>query len=187
MQNAIRSLLRYIVIGFILFVSLATLASAAYAQIPTENVLNRATFGDWLLNCESLSTTQEPECRMTQRIEFEDNSEPLLIVDLYLNPKDSQPEAIFLLPLGIPLQNNPILTFNFSKSLTVQVSHCHINGCYFKTQLKNTLLEAFLSMTSAELKLSGNKNEVIKIPISGSGSRAAFNHFTSLLSVKSQK
>lgn len=136
MQNAIRSLLIYRVIGFIFFISLAALSSSAYAQTSTENTLNGATFGDWLLNCESLSTTQEPECRMTQLIEFEDNSEPLLIVDLYLNPKDSQPEAIFLLPLGIPLQNNPILTFNFSKSLTVQVSHCHIKWVLFQNTVE---------------------------------------------------
>ena len=46
MQNAIRSVLKNIVIGSVFFTSFAALSGAAYAQTSTENALNSAAFGD---------------------------------------------------------------------------------------------------------------------------------------------
>jgi len=160
--------------------SLLVLCNSAVAQTSSKGSYNDATFGDWLVNCTAFGIDKGLECIMSQRIEFEDNSEPLLKIDLYLNPKSNQPEAIFILPLGIPLAKRPILSFNHSKDFLLSVSHCHSDGCYFKTPLNKILLETFLSMRSGQVTLNGNNNETIKIPISGNGSRAAYNYFTAL-------
>ncbi|MFT4635263.1 MAG: invasion protein IalB [Arenicella sp.] len=148
-----------------------------------ETVRNNAIFGDWVIACASLADIKEAsglKCIMSQRVEFQDTSETLLQLDLYLNPENGQAEAIFILPLGIPLTSSPILLFNNSTRLALAISHCHGDGCYFKAPLNKPLLEAFLSMQSATIKLTGNNNEAVNIPVSGKGSRAAHNYFEAL-------
>ena len=141
------------------------------------------TFGDWVIACASFgdeNTHQGLECSMSQRIEFEDTNEALLQLDLYLNPEDAKPEAVFIMPLGIPLRSSPVLLFNNSTRLSLKISHCYTDGCYFKAPLNETLLESFLNMRSATVKLIGNGNETVNIAISGNGSRAAYNYFKAL-------
>jgi len=155
--------------------------SISFANAETAH--SDTTFGDWVIACASFgvkNTHQGLECTMSQRVEFEDSSEPLLQLDLYLNPKNAKPEAIFIVPLGIPLANSPVLLFNNSARLSLKISHCYYDGCYFKAALNDALLESFLSMHSASLTLIGNANETINIAISGKGSRAAYNYFKAL-------
>lgn len=158
---------------------------------PNSDSLYSETFGDWVINCtpnnkpKGQVNTQEDqanvyECKMSQRIVFDDSNETLLTVDLYLTPENGAPEAVFILPLGIPLNSPPTLSFDQHKTVSLTISHCYIDGCYFKKTLSNTLLEMFLSMQSCQLDLSGSDNESIRIPISGKGSRAAYNSFASI-------
>jgi invasion protein IalB len=153
------------------------------SNVNADTPRNNATFGDWVIACSSLGDISEPKgltCNMSQRIEFEDTKQPLLQLELYLNPENTQAEAVFILPLGIPLASSPVLLFNNSTAINLPVSHCYRDGCYFKTALNKTLLESFLSMRSATVKLTGNDNETVNIPISGDGSRAAYNYFEAL-------
>jgi invasion protein IalB len=162
-------------------VHLALLCSISFAYADTAH--RDASFGDWIIACTSLgdkNAHQGLECTMSQRVEFEDTSEPLMQLDLYLNPETAKPEAVFIMPLGIPLSSSPVLLFDNSTRLSLKISHCYNDGCYFKTPLNEALLESFLSMRSATVKLIGNGNETVNIPISGSGSRAAYNYFKAL-------
>lgn len=156
-----------------------------------DTYLNGTTFGDWFMQCTPIvgnsdlpetSSYQEQslECALSQRIDFEGSNEPLLKVDLYLNPRNSRPEAVFVLPLGIPLETAPVLSFDNSNKVRLAISHCHNDGCYFKAPLNDVLLEAFLSMRSGEVRLRGNDNETVEIPVSGTGSRAAYNYFEAI-------
>jgi len=180
MQSTIRGSIVRIIRVWLITPALLLIVNVSSADQP----FNVSTFDDWLVNCTPIEQPSDPEhrleCSMSQLIEFEDNSEPLLKIDLYLNPANSAPEAVFILPLGIPLNNDPILSFNHSKNRTLKISHCHSDGCYFKIPLSSTLLETFLSMQSGQVKLNGNDNESIKIPISGKGSRSAYNYFKAL-------
>ncbi|MFT6407578.1 MAG: invasion protein IalB [Arenicella sp.] len=163
--------------------SALVLIVGSLSAVNADTAHNNAVFGDWVIACASLGDVSEAkglECTMSQRVEFKDTSQPLLQLDLYLNPENGQAEAIFILPLGIPLSSSPILSFNNSTRLALAISHCYNDGCYFKAPLDKPLLEAFLSMTSATVKLIGNDNEAVNIPISGSGSRAAYNYFEAL-------
>lgn len=193
MQSAIMSLIKSIANKCALKSSLFSIIilaviNTAAAQSPTNAPFNINSFEDWLLNCKSVNDTVNDtnsplsvECSMSQNIQFEDNSEPLLRIDLLLNPKMTAPEAIFILPLGIPLTTAPVLSFNKSGDRrTLKISHCHNDGCYFKLPLSTELLENFLSMSSAKIKLNGDDNEAIKIPISGKGSRSAYNYYKTL-------
>jgi invasion protein IalB len=169
---------------------------ATFALLPIEFVkaqtqFRSTTFDDWTVKCTPILDTGIDlnagldhstglECSLSQRIEFEDSNERLLLVELYLNPTNSIPEAVFVLPLGIPLDSPPLLSFNNSRSVNLSVSHCHSDGCYFKLPLSSRLLEQFLSMHSGQIKLSGNGSERLQIPISGRGSRSAHNYFTAL-------
>ncbi len=152
-----------------------------------ETDLGGTTFGDWLVQCipvpvseEGISQNLDLECVLSQRIDFEGSNEPLLKIDLYLNPRISKPEAVFVLPLGIPLASAPVLSFDGANKLSLAVSHCHNDGCYFKAPLDSRLLEAFLSVQTAQVRLRGNDNETVEIPISGRGSRAAYNYFEAI-------
>jgi invasion protein IalB len=164
----------------------ATALTLMFCSIPIANAdipRNNASFGDWVIACSSLGDINEQKglaCNMSQRIEFEDTKQPLLQLNLYLNPDNAQAEAVFILPLGIPLASSPVLSFNNSSALSLPVSHCYSDGCYFKVPLSKTLLESFLKMRSATVKLIGNDNETVNIPISGNGSRAAYNYFEAL-------
>ena len=167
------------------------LSSAALSQSNIDKRANStATFNDWAINCtrdleltsDGLANT-EPECVMSQNIEFEDTSDPLLQVDLYLNPTDKEAQAVFILPLGIPLKTPPSLTFSNAPSRKLKISHCHQDGCYFIEPLTPRLLETLLSMSSATLTLMSepnNVNNMIRIPISGTGSRAAYQYYDAL-------
>ncbi len=167
------------------------LSSTAFSQsLIGENALSSEAFNDWAINCsantelrsDSLNSA-EPECIMSQNIEFEDSSDPLLQVDLYLNPANKKPQAVFILPLGIPLKTPPSLAFSNAPSRELKVSHCHQDGCYFIEPLTPRLLETLLSMSSATLTLMSEPNNVsnmIRIPISGAGSRAAYQYYESL-------
>lgn len=155
--------------------------SISFANAETAH--SDTTFGAWVIACASfgaIETHQGLECTMSHRVEFEESSEPLLQLDLYLNPKNAKPEAIFIMPLGIPLANSPVLKFNNSTRLMLKISHCYSDGCYFKAELDDALLESFLSMYSATLTLIGSANETINIDISGTGSRAAYNYYKAL-------
>ncbi len=192
MQNSIKTSIgcfaaRPLVIACLLLGSLTSMAQTQHSGLTdstNNNPFYRETFDDWIIDCspirEARSATNQPqnaECTMSQRIEFEDNSQTLLNIDLYLNPQDGTPIAIFILPLGIPLNTAPSLSFNHSRGLSLKVSHCHADGCYFKAPLTSRLLETFLSMQSGQIDLTGNDNEAIRIPISGKGSRSAYNYF----------
>lgn len=165
-------------------------STAASQSIIGEGSTSTATFRDWVIDCtpsldpnsEDLNS-DEPECVMSQIVEFEDNNDPLLQIDLYLNPADEKAQAVFILPLGIPLKTPPSLTFSNAPSRALKVSHCHQDGCYFVESLTPRLLETLLSMSSATLTLMSepnNVNNMIRIPISGAGSRAAYQYYDSL-------
>jgi len=167
------------------------LSSNALSQsIIGESASSIETFNDWAINCTRAPelksdglNSAEPECVMSQNIEFEDTSDPLLQVDLYLNPADKKAQAVFILPLGIPLKTPPSLAFSNAPSRELKISHCHQDGCYFIEPLTPRLLETLLSMSSATLTLMSEPNKVnnmIRIPISGSGSRAAYQYYDSL-------
>ncbi len=180
MQSAIRGSIIQFTRAWLVALTMLAIVGISSANEP----FSASTFDDWLVDCTPIEDPVDPEhrleCSMSQLIEFEDNNEPLLKIDLYLNPENSAPEAVFILPLGIPLNNDPILSFNHSKSRPLKISHCHSDGCYFKISLSNALLETFLSMQSGQIKLNGNDNESITIPISGKGSRSAYNYFKAL-------
>ena len=165
-------------------VCLCSLASASANSLNADS-LNHSNFGDWLVQCAADprfgdQQAHGSECILSQHINFVESDEPLLKIDLYLNPRSSRPEAIFVLPLGMPLNTAPALSFSHASSVRLAISHCHSDGCYFKMPLTGTLLEAFLSMQWGLLKLRGNDNETVEIPISGKGSRAAHNYFKAL-------
>lgn len=155
--------------------------SISFAKADTAH--NEATFGAWIIACDSFADAdkhQGLECTLSQRVDFEDTNEPLLQLDLYLNPQGAKPEAVFIMPLGIPLASSPVLIFDNSTRLTINISHCYTDGCYFKATLDEALLESFLSMRSATMKLIGSDNKTVNIPISGNGSREAYNYYTAL-------
>ncbi len=162
---------------------------AAAQSIINESSSSTSTFKDWAINCTRNldSNSAELECAMSQLIEFEDNSDPLLQIDLYLNPADKNTQAVFILPLGTPLRTPPSLTFSNAPSRELNISHCHQDGCYFVEPLTPRLLETLLSMSSATLTLMSepnNVNNMIRIPISGAGWRAAYQYYNSLKETK---
>jgi len=166
------------------FITLCISNTAISQPITGERATTSASFKDWAINCTRNSKPLDAgtECVMSQYIEFEDSDEPLLKVNLHLNPKDQKAQAVFVLPLGIPLSTPPSLAFSNAPTRDLKISHCHQDGCYFVEALTPSLLETLLSMSSATLTLMSepnNVNNMIRIPISGAGSRASYSYFES--------
>lgn len=137
---------------------------SAYAQTSEE-------FGDWVLHCE---TAPSNNCVMSQVAKWENTGETLSQLNLYLN---DQKYAEFVLPLGTKLDTPPKLYIGNTLVTSLQVTHCLQNGCYFKYPLNSESVERFLKMFSGYVMITAGNDQQLKIPLSGTGSRAAHNRF----------
>ena len=138
---------------------------------------NEREFGDWVLHCES----KDEVCFLSQIAVIETNGERLMEFNIPLS-KTGVSEGLtaeVILPLGTSLDISPKLFIadQFISELRPKV--CLSQGCYFSLPLTSYLLERFLSMFSGFVKITDQFKNEFDVPISGTGTRSAYNHFKS--------
>lgn len=157
-----------------LTLSVLTLATFFAAELAAQSGEGGQLFGDWVVHCDTQST-QQTNCKMSQMAVIETTSEPLLRINIRYQPAVEDMLIQFVVPLGVSLKHTPQLSFDQKPAGPVALDMCLQDGCYSTFNLDSDLLERLLSMYKGELKLHAGNGEAVEIPISGNGSRAAFN------------
>jgi len=146
------------------------ISTASSAQLAEGGQL----FDDWVVHCDT-SARPDIECRMSQMAIVEETSEALLRINIRTGAPETLPYIQFVLPLGISLRTTPQLELDDKLVGSLPLDMCLADGCYSTFQLSEELLESFLSMYTGRLNLNAGNGEPVSLPISGSGSRAAYD------------
>ena len=154
----------------LLAVMLLSVMQTADSQIKAQGIEH----GDWTVSCENTPASFK-SCAMWQVASTADDAPPLLHVELSFRRPFSDASLLIILPLGISLTSAPTLHIDKKQVMDFQVDYCIADGCYIRTTLSPTELEHLLHMQNAVLQLQTFDGHDIKLPISGNGSRAAFN------------
>ena len=112
---------------------------------------------------------------MSQIALTEVGGEQLLRVAISFDRPFSTAQLLVVLPLGISLHHVPIMRIDDEKDMPLKPDFCLVDGCYSRRVLTPVQLEALLHMSMATVNLVAGSGDEIKLPVSGRGSRAAFN------------
>lgn len=154
----------------LLAVMLLSVMQTADSQIKAQGTEH----GDWTVSCENTPASFK-SCAMWQVASTADDAPPLLHVELSFRRPFSDASLLIILPLGISLTSAPTLHIDKKQVMDFQVDYCIADGCYIRSKLTPALLEQLLHMKNAILRLKTFDGHDIELPISGTGSRAAFN------------
>lgn len=136
------------------------------------------TFGDWVVNC-SEQENGKIGCGMSQVAVYENTAERLLRIDLRYIPSTQVATVQFIMPLGVSLEFPPQLFVEGAFSAEVPLNYCMPDGCYSTFVLRPQVLEKILAMEKGNIQLQAANGHMMSLPISGKGSREAFNAIAS--------
>lgn len=131
-------------------------------------------YGDWTASCEDESPSGR-KCAIWQVASTAVDGPRLLHVEISFNRPFSGAELLVIMPLGISLHTAPFLHIDQKWAADFKLDFCLADGCYARTKLSPQLLEQFLHMDDASLYLKSGAGDELILPLSGTGSRAAFN------------
>lgn len=149
------------------------MASVSFCWLAAISAAEPKSFGDWVVECEPNAAL----CTMSQVAMMTDSRERLMQVDFVFSEQGNalSTDMIVILPLGSALDIDPELYIENSLVGPLQARYCLIDGCYYFKTVDRALLERFLRMHSGYVKIHSRMGESLSVPISGKGSRAAFN------------
>ncbi|MEM7357643.1 MAG: invasion associated locus B family protein [Pseudomonadota bacterium] len=130
------------------------------------------------MNC-SKQESGKIGCGMSQVAVYQDTSERLLRVDLRYIPSTQVATIQFIMPLGVSLEFPPQLFIAGKFSAEVPLNYCMPDGCYSTFVVKPEVLEKILAMEKGNIQLQAANGHMMSLPISGNGSREAFNAVSS--------
>jgi len=148
---------------------------AAKAQdTDSSNTIPGTTFGDWIVAC-SAGEDDKIGCGMTQVALNEENNRRVLRLDIRHIPSKHETAIQFIFPLGVALSFSPQLYLDDKFIRRIPIDLCLSDGCYSTLTLSDDEVEPFLRMRSGNLQIQSGSGHMVSLPISGTGSRAAFN------------
>lgn len=130
--------------------------------------------GDWMVTCADEPVAGR-KCAIWQVAAAANHAPRLLHVEISFHRPFNGAELLIILPLGISLHEAPTLHIDGKWAMQAKIDYCLEDGCYARSKLSPRMLENFLHMNGAVLRLSSADGLPIELPISGIGSRAAFN------------
>lgn len=167
--------LKLIRTSLLLALSLLPAAVSGQSQPATTKVGSGGQlFDHWVVKCETHSI-ENLSCAMSQVAIAEEDSEPLLRTNIRYRVDPNDYIIQFVLPLGISLRTLPELSLDGTLIAKLPYDLCLQDGCYVMFRMNGEILEKFLSMQQGMLSLVTGSGEAVNLPISGKGSRAAFN------------
>lgn len=158
-------------------ITVATLILCFATPLSAQEDGTGEAFGDWNAGCKDESDGSRM-CAIWQVIATAADGPRLLHVEIsfrrpYLEAEGA--ELLLILPLGISLREDPALHIDDKRAAGFKVDYCVNDGCYVRTRISAELLERMLRMSAATLKIKSGDGEPVSLPLSGTGSRAAFN------------
>lgn len=176
------------IIAIAITILLLTFSAANYAveeplsQGP-QSLPGGQTFGDWVVRCNS---AEKPKvtCVMTQLAVVESSSERLMRINIAYQadfsagpnePTDEQSTIQITLPLGISLSKAPQIYIGGLLRKDAPIGLCLADGCYSTFTLDARLLEELLRMDKGTVRVQSGNGEFYELPVSGTGSRSAYN------------
>ena len=139
---------------------------------------DESEYGDWVLHCSNNDET----CYISQIAVIEKTGETLMEFNIPLNKSGSVEGSKLevILPLGTSLRIAPKLHIANQFISELKVSVCLPDGCYYSLEMSQALFERFLGMFSGYVKIQGPNGSEVDVPISGTGTRSAFNAFNEI-------
>lgn len=134
---------------------------------------DRQQYGDWMVECKK----EENQCTISQVAVLEGSEETLMQLAMIFTrtENDENSQLLAVLPLGVPLDTSPVLILDDEVVAELPIRFCLTDGCYFSMDLGTDLLEKFIAAEDGVLKLNSPRSGELNIPVSGDGSKAAFN------------
>ncbi|MCP4041992.1 MAG: invasion associated locus B family protein [Gammaproteobacteria bacterium] len=126
-------------------------------------------FNDWQVQCQENPETKQEHCFISQNLVLKEGSRQLLHVAVGFTPQQTDPVAIFTVPLGISLPPGITLSVDKSEPARLQLQHCIPKGCKALFRLDKQWLASFKAGSQALVTFHDVKRRPIGIPLSLSG------------------
>lgn len=137
-------------------------------------------FRDWKVQCGTIPNSGKERCQMSQQVTRGDSGDPVMRMAVGFTPQNSQPAAIFQLPLGIVLPKGIALRVDDGEPVRFPIQICVKQGCRADLPLKQNLLEQMKAGRKAYIMARTPRAESgkVELPISLLGFTAAYNRIS---------
>jgi invasion protein IalB len=128
---------------------------------------------DWVVRCLEAQTNQPKRCEMVQVLSDRNSQREVLVMVVGYVDQKSQPQAVFVLPLGILLPQGLTLKVDQGAPKTIGFRHCEPQGCIAPWQMTEVELNALRAGTTLTVSVSDHGGKPVDLPISLKGFTAA--------------
>ncbi|MFP4097539.1 MAG: invasion associated locus B family protein [Alphaproteobacteria bacterium] len=155
---------KYIVYGCFVCLLIATCflpAGTAFAQ--SDEVA-------WAVRCEEDEQGNAAHCEMFTRLNLKDTDTRLVEFALgYPKEGDQVARGIIIVPLGILLQEDVVLSVDEEEKLRARPRYCSENGCYVYVTLPESLVSAMKRGNEASLMFRAANGRPVAVKVSLAG------------------
>lgn len=128
---------------------------------------------DWVVRCLEPQAGQPKRCEMVQVLSDRNSQREVLVMVVGYVDQKSQPQAVFVLPLGILLPQGLTLKVDQGAPKTIGFRHCEPQGCIAPWQMTEVELNALRAGTTLTVSVSDHGGKPVDLPISLKGFTAA--------------
>ncbi|HEX4408354.1 MAG TPA: invasion associated locus B family protein [Xanthobacteraceae bacterium] len=151
-------------------------AAPAGQEAPATDVPQQttATYGDWILQCATLSGQTTETCDMVQVTQVQ--GKPFSRLAMTKPEKGQVPKLVVQVPVNVTFATNvKIQTTDEDPGLTMAFATCTPNGCFALFDLKEETMKKFRTASSnGSFSFADSTGRPIKIPVSYNGFAQAF-------------
>jgi invasion protein IalB len=154
----------------------APAAAPAAQEAPARDVPQQttATYGDWILQCATVSGSTTETCDMVQVTQVQ--GKPFSRLAMTKPEKGQPPKLVVQVPINVTFATSvKIQTSDEDAGITMPFATCTPNGCFALFDLKEEAMKKFRSVTTGgSMSFADSTGRPIKIPVSFNGFAQAY-------------
>lgn len=136
-----------------------------------ENNIQR--FDDWAVACPEDKDGAKQPCQAVQRLTMSESGQQIMQISVaYLEGNDS-PVAVFILPLGMLLQQGALLSVDGEEVGRIAIQRCEAGGCIAPLLLSDEVIAKFKAGSKGQIVVRNATGRELPIPVSLGGFTAA--------------
>lgn len=130
-------------------------------------------YKDWAVACPPDKEGVKQPCQAVQRLTMSESGQQVMQVSIAYLEDNEQPVAIFILPLGMLLQQGALLSVDEVEVGRLGVQRCEAGGCIAPLLLSDEVLGKFKAGSKAQITVRNAQGRELPIPLSLNGFTAA--------------